>query len=346
VSVKAERFAGLLILSLLSIAGWGAQASAAPLDDLVAAARKEGAINFHAPSAIGPEAAQELGAAFNKKYGLTIKMNYLATKGFTPDVARVVSQSAMGVAPEWDLMVLTEDLHADLWRRGLLQSYDYRSLGMDARAVQHDNHSVAIVHGILLPAYNNKAVAARDVPGTWEDILDPKWKDGKLGISDARYFALVGAGPWGEQKTTEFVKRLAQQKPLLGRLAELYTRLQLGEIVVAPMLPDNFIQRAKATGAPIIHAERVEPVLILPYNLGVLKGAAHPNVAHLFTNFMVTPEAQKIWDKYSGQSSAFVPGTRTFNFVKGKQTVFMGGQNPALVERLAAEYGKILGFTK
>jgi iron(III) transport system substrate-binding protein len=322
------------------------RAWAAPLEDLVAAAKKEGAINFHAPSAIGPEAAQELGAAFNKKYGINVKMTYLATKGFSPDVARVVSQSAMGIAPEWDLMVLTEDLHADLSRRGLLLPYDYRALGIDSRAVQHDNGSVAIVHGILLPAYNSKAVAAKDVPRTWEDLLDPKWKDGKLGISDARYFALVAAGPWGEQKTTEFVMSLARQRPLLGRLAELYTRLQLGEIVLAPMLPDSFVQRAKATGTPIVHAERVEPVLILPYNLGVLKGAAHPQVAHLFTHFMTTPDAQTIWDKYSGQSSAFVPGTRTQKFVSGKRAVFMGGQDPVLVERLANEYGKILGFTK
>ncbi len=80
-------------------------------------------------------------------------------------------------------------------------------------------------------------------------------------------------------------------------------------------------------------------------NIGVLKGAAHPSAARLFLAFMVTPEAQQLWDEFSVMTSAFVPGTKTYKFLQGKQTVFMG-QDPDLVERLSKEYSKILGFTK
>jgi hypothetical protein len=40
---------------------------AAPLDDLVGAAKKEGVLDLLAPSTTGGKSAQALGAAFNKK---------------------------------------------------------------------------------------------------------------------------------------------------------------------------------------------------------------------------------------------------------------------------------------
>jgi ABC-type Fe3+ transport system substrate-binding protein len=112
------------------------------------------------------------------------------------------------------------------------------------------------------------------------------------------------------------------------------------------MMTDNRIHRAQQTGAPVAFVENIEPILILPYNVGVLKGAPHPNAAYLFSAFLASPEAQVIWEKDRGQTSAFVPGTRASNFTKGKQLVFMGGQEQQYVERLSNEYSKILGFIR
>jgi iron(III) transport system substrate-binding protein len=315
------------------------------IDKLVAGAKKEGEINFHAPSAIGPKAAQLLGAAFNKKYGLNVKLNYFSSSSFTKDTAKAISWAAVGVAPEWDVMVLTENNHADLWQRKLHLQYDYRSLGIDQRSVQHEGGTLALSHGLVLPAYNTKVLNTKDVPHSWEALLEPKWKDGKLGVSDATYYFALFATIWGEEKTTEYVKGLAKQRPVLGRLAELTTRLQLGEILLATMLSESTVHTAKKRGAPLAFADQIEPVLVSTTNLGVLKGAAHPNAAILFTAFNLSPEAQTIWEEYRGHTSAFIPGTRTFNFLKGKKIVFMEGQDPAQVEKLATEYSKILGFT-
>jgi ABC-type Fe3+ transport system substrate-binding protein len=39
-------------------------------------------------------------------------------------------------------------------------------------------------------------MAAKDVPKKWEDLLDPEWKDGKLGvISSTHHWARLAAGP-------------------------------------------------------------------------------------------------------------------------------------------------------
>ena len=56
---------------------------------------------------------------------------------------------------------------------------------------------------MILPAYSKKTMPAKDVPKKWEDLLDPKWKDGTLGvISSTHYWARLAAGPWGIEKTT------------------------------------------------------------------------------------------------------------------------------------------------
>ena len=40
----------------------------APIDDLIAGAKKEGTIEFYGPSTLTPQGAQALASAFNKKY--------------------------------------------------------------------------------------------------------------------------------------------------------------------------------------------------------------------------------------------------------------------------------------
>jgi hypothetical protein len=47
-------------------------ADSAPIDDLIAGAKKEGVLELYAPSTLTPEGAQRLGEAFNKKYALNV----------------------------------------------------------------------------------------------------------------------------------------------------------------------------------------------------------------------------------------------------------------------------------
>jgi hypothetical protein len=56
------------------------------------------------------------------------------------------------------------------------------------------------------------------------------------------------------------------------------------------------------------------------------------------------PEAQEILDKHLGLSSVHVKGTPAHKFAQGKQLVFMKQDKAQMVDKLAREYGKILGF--
>ncbi len=94
----------------------------------------------------------------------------------------------------------------------------------------------------------------------------------------------------------------------------------------------------------LVFAEGIEPVISPAYHAGVLKGARHPNVGFLFAAFLTTPEAQTIWEKYGGQTSAFVPGTTAYKYAQGKKVLYMTQDQAEMVDRLTRQYGKILGF--
>jgi iron(III) transport system substrate-binding protein len=320
---------------------------AAPIDDLVAAAKKEGVIELLAPSTTEAKGAQALADAFNKKYGLSIKMNYSASSNMTGDVSKLVMSAASNTPPEWDLMVVTDAHHATLWARKLHQPFEYSKLGVAPELIQFDKGAISLANQFILPAYNKAILPAQDVPKRWDDLLNPKWKGGKLGMSTAtHHLSRLAVGPWGEKKTLEFVRGIAKQEPNLGTLANLYTRLQLGEILIAVTMTDSFITRAQRDGAPIVFAEGLEPIPSPAYNAGVPKRAAHPNVGHLFAVFLTTLEAQAIWEKYNGQTSAFIAGTTAHKYAQGKKILYMSQNQAERVDRLARDYGKILGFEK
>jgi iron(III) transport system substrate-binding protein len=334
------RLAFLILFFFLSSAS--TQVAAASIDELVAGAKREGTVSFYAPTTVTPAGAKMLAQAFNTKFNINIEVNYVPSGSMTTDVGKLVSQAATGVPPEWDLMVIIDALHGPLWQRKLHVPYDYRALGVDVRTVHYDNGTVSIANQIVLPAYNPKTLPEKDAPKKWEDLLDPKWK-GRIGVPTATGQIDFLAIQWGEEKFMNFVRALAKQEPIPGKLAELVTRLELGELLLTSTLTDSFIHRTRGTGSALAHAQ-IQPIVSPAYHAGVLKGSRHPHAAHLFAVFLTSLEAQKIWEKYGGQSSTFVPGTAMHQYVQGKSVIYLSQKDVGLVNKMVAEIGKTLGF--
>jgi iron(III) transport system substrate-binding protein len=337
----------IVLLGRFFLVGAVPSVFAAPIDDLVAAAKQESVLELLAPSTTGDKGAQALGVAFNKKYGLNVKVNYTPSSNMTGDVAKLVMSAASHATPDWDVLLVTDAHHATLWSKKLHQPFDYAKLGVAPELIQYENGVVGLANQFVMPAYNKTILPAQDVPRRWEDLLDAKWKGGKLGVSTAtHHLSRLAVGPWGEAKTMEFVSAISKQGPILGPLANLYTRLQVGEILLAVTLTDSFISRAKKDGSPIVFAEGLDPVISPTYNAGVPKGSRHPNVGHLFAVFLTYLEAQEVWEKFNGQTSALIPGTTAYKYAQGKNLLQMHQNQAQTVDRLARLYGKILGFER
>src|SRR5262245_9108201 len=76
---------------------------------------------------------------------------------------------------------------------------------------------VAIGSGIQVVAYNRKLIPESQVPSSWEGFLKPEFADRKfvLDIRPKDISALVPA--WGMEKTLDFARKLAAQRPVWAR---------------------------------------------------------------------------------------------------------------------------------
>src|SRR5919109_212201 len=140
------------VLSTFLLGALVERSNAAPIDDLIAGAKKEGVIEFYGPSTLGPEGAQAIVSAFNKKYGLNVKVNFTPSGNMTRDTAKVVGLSASGQPPEWDIMVVTDAHHGSLWLRKLQKTFDYPGPAVPKRRIEYEIVPVPGQNQLALPA--------------------------------------------------------------------------------------------------------------------------------------------------------------------------------------------------
>ena len=105
-------------------------------------------------------------------------------------------------------------------------------------------------------AYNTKLVAKDQVPRTYKDLLNPKWK-GNIAVDNEPYSWYVISLAYlekrdGKEAAADYMKKLAAQQiqwrkghSLIGQL------MAAGEFPLAAELQVHTVERAKATGAPL-----------------------------------------------------------------------------------------------
>ncbi len=159
---------------------------------------------------------------------------------------------------------------------------------------------------VFVQAYNTNAVKKEDLPKTWEDLANPKWK-GKLGIEQEDSDWLAGeAGVLGEEKAIKLFKDIVNANGISVRkghtlLAQLVVS---GEIPLALTVYNYKAEQFKQQGAPIDWFS-IGPAIARPNGIAVAKKAPHPHAAVLFYDFEISPEGQQILAKRD-----FVPTSR------------------------------------
>ena len=148
-------------------------------------------------------------------------------------------------------------------------------------------------------AYNPRMVAKKDLPHSYDDLLDPKWKD-KLGLEDAAYVWFVNLLKIkGEKQGIEYMRRLARQNVSVRSGTTLLANLvAAGELPLAIDLYAYEIERTKKAGAPLDWVA-FEPVIVHTIAGGINRNAPHPNASKLFMDFLLSEEGQRI---YLGES--------------------------------------------
>jgi iron(III) transport system substrate-binding protein len=142
---------------------------------------------------------------------------------------------------------------------------------------------------IYSPAYNTDVVKKADLPKSFEDLLDPKWK-GKLGIEadDYDWFATVVTS-LGEQKGLELFRNIVAMNGISVRKGHtlLANLVVSGEVPLALTTYLYKVQQLKDQGAPIDWFA-LPPTVARSQGVGMARKAPHPNAAVLFIDFLLS----------------------------------------------------------
>lgn len=176
--------------------------------------------------------------------------------------------------------------------------------------------------GVACLVINPKLLKPEDAPKTWDDLLDPAFH-GKM-LMDVKPSGFASLVPlWGIDKVLDFAKKIKDTKPVWVRGdTESLTRLAAGEYALKPFANYHSAFRIQQKQPDNIQMITIEPIPVRITQIEFIrKGAAHPNAALLYDEYLATPAAQKIIDENEPrQSSIYTPGSALAELVKGKQT--------------------------
>jgi iron(III) transport system substrate-binding protein len=259
---------------------------------LMEAAKKEGSLLLY--TAMPREYVSQLNNLFEKKYGVKVIVWQAVGESI---LQRVLNEARS--APTVDVIHSTSTLLEALSRENVLQEIHSPVQKTLIPAALPKNHMYASdLQYVLVQAYNTNKVKKEDLPKTYEDLLDPKWK-GKLSIeaSDNDWLQSV-ISDMGQAKGVQFFKDLVATNGLSVRDGHtlMVSLVAAGEVPMALTVYQYSAEQSKKKGAPIDWFA-IEPAVSILSGVGVAKKAPHPNAALLYYDYMLGPDAQAILAK-------------------------------------------------
>ncbi|MGH3759310.1 ABC transporter substrate-binding protein [Actinophytocola sp.] len=286
------------------------EGSGEPSQEIQDAAAKEGGLVWYDSST--QEQAAQIMKAFQRKYPFIKEVSHVQL--VAGDIATRVVQEDQSGRSTADVVSNAAELMTPLDERGLIAPLEADKLAMPSDLVAGDLAVTSTTaYGIQ---YNTKLVAAQDVPKTWDDLLDPKWK-GKIGLWSLPA-PLVNLVPtWGGDETQSFVKSLmAQQPQVFQSVFEMTSAISSGQLPLGIGV-DRLTSIAKAQGAPTDFAA-ADPLSVSVLYSAVVQGGANPNAARLFISWLDSAEGAKAQEDATGRANPQVPGTKVRDEYQGK----------------------------
>ena len=143
---------------------------------LAAAAQREGSFTLY--TSFAEKDLPPLTASFEKKYGVKVKVWRAGSEKVLQRTLAEAAARRHEVDAVHSSALEMETLH----REKILQPVTSpHSTELIVGALRPHGEWVATYLSVWVQAYNTRIVKKEDLPRTFEDLLDPKWK-GKLGI--------------------------------------------------------------------------------------------------------------------------------------------------------------------
>ena len=225
---------------------------------------------------------------FNKKYAFIDVNSY---RGGAVDVYNKITTEALAKRYDADVAEMDPGEVFNLVKTGLVDPYRSPSRkGIMEEFMDKEGYWTAFYHLTMVLGYNTKLVRKEEVPKTYEDVLDPKWK-GKISL-DTDDVNVMGTllDYWGKEKGLAYYRKLADNDPVIRRGKNLQAQiLSAGDVSMAPFLYGFQPLGLKQKGAPV-EITLLNPTLSSPTYLLLMKNSSRPHAAALFLDWALSQE--------------------------------------------------------
>ena len=251
---------------------------------LIEGARKEGELMLY--SSLTQEDQLRLAEDFKRRYGVTIKF----WRGSQAHILQRVTSETRGGRFEFDVLETNSPQIEAIAREALLQKMNspYLEQELIPETVPASGEWAPDRLNLVVYAYNTSAVKRDELPRTWQDLADPKWK-GRLGMesTNVEWFSAV-VESLGEDTAVALFQRIGDNGVAV-RTGHTHStgRVIAGEIPLFMGVYSHDVDRMKVKGAPIDWFT-LSPAVILPSAVAVSRRAPHPHAAALFYDYMLS----------------------------------------------------------
>jgi iron(III) transport system substrate-binding protein len=256
---------------------------------LIEGAKREGALTMYSNAPTDDNAA--LVGAFEKKYGIKVNLYRASSEEIRQ---RVLAEAG---ARRFDVDFILDNAPAmeALAAEQLLTEVKSPELAdVMARAIPPHREWAGFCLNVLVQAYNTDLIKKTELPKSYSDLLDPRWK-GRIAIAadDSDWFAGL-MRELGEDVGLKLFRQIAATNGFSARKGHtLLTNLvAAGEAPLALTVFNYTAEQLKKRGAPIDWFI-IAPLISMPNSIAVARMAQHPSAAVLMFDFMLS-DAQKI----------------------------------------------------
>ncbi|ASN53367.1 ABC transporter substrate-binding protein [Sinomonas sp. R1AF57] len=299
--MKYARSASIMLLAVaLAVTGCSASpaaptaahTAAATLEDLVAAAQKEGSVRVY--SALSEGDQKKLAAGFQEKYGISVESLRL---GGTTLPTRFESETAAG-SPSGDVLLSTTlDFLLKATDEGALVPFTDSGVpamlnGLPPTAELNQYAGIPMFQVLSTGfIYNTGMVSPADIPTSWQDLVASPLAGKTCAVSPDTSESLMvfmaslrNAG--GDGVLSKLGSKIARWYPSVIPMNEAVAS---GECALGLNSAEFFAHAMKAKGAAVEFA--AAPTAVYPVvGVAVAGAAQHPNAARLFMLYSLSSE--------------------------------------------------------
>ncbi len=286
--------------------------SAATFSELVAKARREGALNATVTFSMKPKTIPGLVAAFKRRFELDSEV--IVTRVFaTRYYPKAMVATKTGVVPTYDALYGSETGNIQLIEIGGVQKInDWKALLTEINPMERSGkvranqispepftgHAFEYLNRLKGIMYNPKLISKEELPKTHAELADPKYKGNWTQPPWANHWdiGLLVFPDFSQEEWLKIVRKAGKNAGAVQTDKVGVQRVVLGEFAFAIINTHAFLKLKSLdpqVPAKMAYFKDYNPVNASYYI--VRKGARHPATATLFAMWMTTSEAKAIW---------------------------------------------------